>query len=79
MDNGLIGKDYPQGCKELIKSLPARVMALLWKVISFQGLVFAVGSWLLYEGKLEPYAWVVMVVLVMFGRIGLDVIREIKR
>lgn len=65
--------------KETLKNIPNRLITLVWKVISFQGIVLSLGTWLVYQEKVESYAWLLVVVLILFGRSGLDFIKEIKK
>jgi hypothetical protein len=70
---------YPTTFTELLKGLPGRAVALIWKVVSIQGLVLVLATWLTYEKKLDGYGWIVTCCFVLFGRYALDVIKEIKR
>lgn len=65
--------------KETLVNIPNRIVTLAWKVISFQGLVLGLATWLVFNQKIESYAWIVVVLFVLFGRSALDVIREIKK
>lgn len=64
---------------EVVRSIPGRAMWLIWKLISFQGVVFVTATVLTYFGKLDSYIWLISAVLILFGRSSLDIIREIKR
>ncbi len=65
--------------KEVIKAIPARVLWLVWKLLSFQGVVFATATALVYFGKLDSYAWLITGVVLVFGRYALDIIKEVKK
>jgi len=68
-----------QGGWKTFKGLPGRVVTLLWKLVSFQGIVLALATWLKFTDKIESYAWLVVIVFVLFGRVGLDFLKEIKK
>lgn len=70
---------HPENFFEVFKSIPSRMVWLLWKIISFQGLVFITATILTAYGKLDSYVWVITAIMIIFGRASLDVIREIKR
>ena len=65
--------------KELLKDFPERVVALLGKLVSFKGVVLGLSTWLVLTERIETYAWLIVIVLVLFGREGLKFIQEIKK
>ena len=65
--------------KETLKNIPNRVITLVWKVVSFQGLVLFLATWLVFEQRIESYAWIAVVLFVLFGRSALDVVKELKK
>ncbi len=68
-----------QGGWETFKGLPGRLITLLWKLVSFQGVVLGLATWLKATDRIESYAWLVVIVFVLFGRVGLDFLKEIKK
>lgn len=74
-----IEKEYPDSAKEILFGLPKRALALLWKLVSLQGIVLCLGTWLVWMGRIESYAWLVVCCFVLFGRYALDVVREIRK
>ncbi len=63
----------------VVSSLPSRIIYLIWKVISFQGLVFITATWLVFTGKVDGYVWLLTGIVLIFGRYALDFVREIQR
>lgn len=53
--------------KELVFSVPKRIMALVNKMISFKFMIFIVATGMLYLGKVESWVWLVIAGVVIFG------------
>jgi hypothetical protein len=64
---------------ETLKNMPNRLITLLWKLIGWKGVMVALTVYMIMLGKLDSYVWVVVFVLVIFDRAGLDFIKEIKK
>lgn len=65
--------------EDLVKDIPKRLMALVSKVLSFK-MVVLVGSWILtYAGKLESWAFIAIVIIVLFERAGLKFLKDIRK
>ena len=65
--------------RETLVNMPNRVITLVWKLVSFQGIVLSLATWLVFRGRIESYAWLVVVMFVLFGRSALDFIKELKK
>ena len=72
-------REYPETFGEIVRKMPLRVGAFVWKLVSVQGVVLGLATWLVYEKRIESYAWLVACCLVLFGRYALDVIKEIRK
>lgn len=68
-----------QGGMAMIKGMPGRFVALVWKIIGWKGIMVALTVWMLLQGMLDSYVWVVVFVLVIFDRAGLEFIKELKK
>jgi hypothetical protein len=78
--NGTVDKEVEEKTlKELVRDLPERIVALIGKAISFKGLLLGVATWLVIAGYIETYAWLIVSVIVLFGRDGLKFLKEIKK
>jgi hypothetical protein len=65
--------------KDLVRDIPKRLMALVSKVLSFKMVVLA-GSWfLVYSGRLESWAFIAVVIIVLFERAGLKFLKDIRK
>jgi len=68
---------------EVIKDIPARLLRLIWKLLSRKGIVLALTVWLIKsdtfpEGS-EPYIFGFIVLLVLFGIEGLKFLKDLKK
>jgi len=65
--------------KDLVKDIPKRLIALVSKVLSFKMVVLA-GAWfLVYSGRLESWAFIAVVIIVLFERAGLKFLKDIRK
>lgn len=64
---------------ETFKNLPNRFVTLIWKLVGWKGIMVGLTVWMILMGKLDSYVWVVVFLLVIFDRAGLEFIKEIKR
>lgn len=67
---------YQMTMKELLLALLKRIIALPSKAIGFKPLCLYGATWLLWEDKINQYIWFAVLVVVLFGIIGLKVLRE---
>jgi len=70
---------YPETVKEILVKLPHRVLALIWKLASMQGVVLLGTAGLVWAGRLDSWAWIAVSVVVVFGRAGVDLVKELKK
>lgn len=68
-----------RGGMETLKNMPNRVVTLFWKLIGWKGVMVALTVYLTLMDKLDSYVWVVVFLLVIFDRAGLEFIKEIKK
>ena len=68
-----------RGGMETLKNMPNRLVTLLWKIIGWKGIMVSLTVWMLFLDKLDSYVWVVVFVLIIFDRAGLEFIKEIKK
>jgi len=64
--------------RELFVVLGKRVIALPSKMIGFKPLCFFVATWLLVNGHIRDWIWFCVVVIVLFGIVGLKVLSKWK-
>jgi formate hydrogenlyase subunit 3/multisubunit Na+/H+ antiporter MnhD subunit len=60
--------------RELFTVLGKRILSLPSKVIGFKPLCFFVATWLLINGHIRDWIWFCIVVIVLFGIVGLKVV-----
>lgn len=59
--------------KEELSLLPKRLVALISKVISVKvGLILGLATWLVLESVISDWVWLLVVLIVVFGRDGLE-------
>ena len=75
----LVELGYPDTAKEILRRLPHRVLALIWKLTSMQGVVLLGTVGLVWAGRLDSWAWIAISVVVVFGRAGVDLVKELKK
>lgn len=54
--------------KEELKKIPKRILALVNKLIGVKGLCLGIGLVLKLDNKLEDYAFLIIIGIVIFGR-----------
>jgi len=64
--------------KELFVVLGKRLLSLPSKVIGFKPLCFITATWLLVNGHIRDWIWFCVLVIVLFGIVGLKVIAQWK-
>jgi len=64
--------------KELFKILGKRSLSLPSKMLGFKPFVLYLSSWLLYKGHIRDWIWFCIVVIVLFGLLGLKVVTKWK-
>lgn len=64
--------------KELLLILWKRIIALPSKMIGFKPLVLYIATWLLVTDKIRDWIWFCVVVIVLFGIVGLKIISKYK-
>jgi hypothetical protein len=60
--------------KELLLILLKRVVSLPSKMIGFKPLCLYIATWLLVKGLIRDWIWFCIVVIVLFGIMGLKVV-----
>ena len=64
--------------KDLIKDLPKRFISLIHKLIGIKGVCLGLATWLLLIGTLESWAWMMVVLIIIFGREALKFVADIR-
>jgi len=64
--------------KELLIILLKRVISLPSKLIGFKPLCLMIATWLLVKGCIRDWIWFCVLVIVMFGVVGLKVLAHWK-
>ena len=64
--------------KELFVILGKRLISLPSKMIGFKPFCLYLSSWLLYKGLIRDWIWFCIVVIVLFGIMGLKVVTKWK-
>ena len=64
--------------KELWVILGKRIIALPSKMIGFKPFCFYIATWLLVKGLIRDWIWFSVVVIVLFGIVGLKIISHWK-
>ena len=59
---------------ELFTVLGKRILSLPSKVIGFKPFCFVISTWLLINGHIRDWIWFCVLVIVLFGIVGLKVI-----
>jgi hypothetical protein len=80
-DDGIQISDRPtweNSAKELWAILGKRVISLPSKLIGFKPLCLLIATWLLINGHIRDWIWFCVLVIVMFGIVGLKVISRWK-
>ena len=69
---------WEHSVKELLIILLKRVISLPSKMLGFKPLCFFVATWLLINGHIRDWIWFCIVVIVLFGIMGLKVLAQWK-
>jgi len=73
------GKDcWEHSVKELFLILGKRIISLPSKMIGFKPFCLYLSSWLLYKELIRDWIWFCVVVIVLFGIIGLKAVMKWK-
>lgn len=64
---------------ELLRDIPKRFVALLSKIISYKTVILIGSGYLMTIGHLESWAFLALVVIVLFERAGLKFIKDMKK
>ena len=64
--------------RELFTVLGKRVLSLPSKMIGFKPLCLLVATWLLVNGHIRDWIWFCVLVIVLFGIVGLKVVSRWK-
>jgi hypothetical protein len=64
--------------KELFAILGKRIIALPSKMLGFKPFCLYLATWLLVRGYIKDWIWFAVVVMVLFGIVGLKVIAHWK-
>jgi len=64
--------------KELFVILGKRVISLPSKMIGFKPLCLYIATWLLMKGLIRDWIWFCVMVIVLFGIVGLKVLSRWK-
>jgi hypothetical protein len=64
--------------KELLAILGKRLIALPSKMLGFKPFCLYLATWLLGKGLIRDWIWFAVVVMVLFGIVGLKVISRMK-
>jgi len=79
--DGIIISDKPSwehSFKELFSILGKRIVALPSKLIGFKPLCLLIATWLLVKGHIKDWIWFCVLVIVLFGIMGLKVVSKWK-
>ena len=64
--------------KELLVILLKRVISLPSKLIGFKPICLLIATWLLVHGHIKDWIWFCVLVIVMFGVVGLKMLAQWK-
>jgi hypothetical protein len=79
--DGIIISDKPSwehSFRELFWILGKRIIALPSKMIGFKPICLLVATWLLVKGHIRDWIWFSVLVIVLFGIMGLKVLAQWK-
>jgi hypothetical protein len=77
--DGIVISDKPSwelSFKELFAILGKRIIALPSKMIGFKPLCLLMSTWLLTKGFIRDWVWFCVLVIVLFGIMGLKVVSK---
>lgn len=63
---------------EHLQLLLKRCIALPSKMIGFKPFCLYLGTWLLINGKISEWVWFCVLIIVLFGIVGLKVFAQLK-
>ncbi len=69
---------WEHSAKELFAILGKRIIALPSKMIGFKPFCLYIATWLLVQGYIKDWIWFSVVVMVLFGIVGLKIISKYK-
>jgi hypothetical protein len=64
--------------KELLLILLKRIISFPSKIIGFKPMCLLTSTWLLVQGHIRDWIWFAVLVIVMFGVVGLKVMAQWK-
>jgi hypothetical protein len=64
--------------RELFVVLGKRVLSMPSKIIGFKPLCLLIATWLLVQGHIKDWIWFCVLVIVLFGIVGLKIISRHK-
>jgi hypothetical protein len=64
--------------KELFIILGKRILSMPSKMIGFKPVCFIAATWLLINGHIRDWIWFCVLVIVLFGIVGLKIISRFK-
>jgi uncharacterized membrane protein len=79
--DGIIIYDKPtweHSVKELFSILGKRIISLPSKMLGFKPFCLYAATWLLVKGHIRDWIWFCIVVIVLFGIVGLRVLAQWK-
>ena len=79
--DGIIISDKPtweHSFRELFTILGKRIIAFPSKLIGFKPLCLLIATWLLTKGHIRDWIWFCVLVIVLFGIVGLKVVSKWK-
>lgn len=72
-----------KSASRLVKDIPKRLLALVNKFLGietiFRVTAFGLATWLVYNGKISDYVWVIASAFLIFGKEALDTVEKIRR
>jgi len=79
-EHSVLGLDPLMGkpIGELLKDIPKRCIALVSKLISYKTAILIGCGWMTAAGRLESWAFLAVVIVVLFERAGLKALKDIK-
>ena len=69
---------WEHSAKELWAILGKRLISFPSKLIGFKPMCLVVSTWLLVQGHIRDWIWFSVLVIVMFGIVGLKVLAQWK-
>jgi len=69
---------WEHSVKELLLILLKRIISFPSKMIGFKPMCLLTSTWLLVQGHIRDWIWFAVLVIVMFGVVGLKVMAQWK-